>query len=381
MPIRIASFNVENLFRRARVMNLATTAAARPILDDINALHDLLARTIYSDADKAAIKALLEKHNVEREELRPFFIQQVREKLYTLAKVQPAKMTLISRIKAGGRGDWDGWIELERELVSEKAIENTARVIETVNADVLCLVEAESRPALVEFDRRFLKSSRRYGRKMLIDGNDPRGIDVSLLSRFEIREMRSHVDDALPHSVAEPERLSQAHFARDCAEYEVRLPGGKSLWVLCNHFKSRGYGSKAGNDLKRVREALRVKQILQRFDLATQFVAVCGDLNELPGSASLAPLLTGTPKLRNVFDKLPAGALRWTHRDDAVPSQNDQIDYLLVSEALFAKCEKVEIERRGIFRPGKPASERFDTVTSNTTAASDHAAVWAEFDL
>ena len=87
MPIRIASFNVENLFRRARVMNLATTAAARPILDDINALHDLLARTIYSDADKDAIKALLEKHNVEREELRPFFIQQVREKLYTLARV------------------------------------------------------------------------------------------------------------------------------------------------------------------------------------------------------------------------------------------------------------------------------------------------------
>ena len=36
-----------------------------------------------------------------------------------------------------GRSDWIGWFELKRAAVEETAIENTARVISAVNADVL----------------------------------------------------------------------------------------------------------------------------------------------------------------------------------------------------------------------------------------------------
>ena len=379
MNLRLATFNVQNLFRRAKVLNLDTTAAARAILDDIQRLNELLGKENYSAQDKADIKQLLMKHDVENEEKRSFFIQQVRGKLYSQKQGTPVGVTNISQIKADGRGDFDGWIELERELVSTAAIENTARVIQAVDADVLCAVEVESRPALVEFNERFLQPAKRYPHKMLIDGNDKRGIDVGLFSRFDIGDMRSHVDDALPKSAAEPNVASKARFSRDCAEFAVQLPGGRTLWVLCNHFKSRGFGNKADNDKKRERESAQVRKILGRFDLKKELVAVCGDFNELPSSASLAPLLGAMPDLRNVFDKLPAGADRWTHRDDA--SANEQIDYLLVSKPLFAVCTKVEIERRGVFRKSALATTRFLTVKGEKDAASDHAAVWAEFNL
>lgn len=119
-----------------------------------------------------------------------------------------------------------------------------------------------------------------------------------------------------------------------------------------NHFKSRGYGSKVSNDAKRKRRAETVAAILKQFDLKKQWVVVAGDFNELPNSDSLAPLLK-RPGLRNSLEKLPRSAERWTHRDDAVPSKNDQIDYLLVSDALWPHLRKVGIERRGIWPKAK----------------------------
>jgi hypothetical protein len=53
--------------------------------------------------------------------------------------------------------------------------------------------------------------------------------------RFLITRMNSHVDDLAPNG--------EGLFSRDCPEYEVALPGGKSLLVLVDHRKSKGYGT------------------------------------------------------------------------------------------------------------------------------------------
>ena len=52
-------------------------------------LNKLLAKATYSPQDKEDIKALLQKHDVENEEKRPFFIQQVRGKLYSQKQGTP----------------------------------------------------------------------------------------------------------------------------------------------------------------------------------------------------------------------------------------------------------------------------------------------------
>jgi len=369
--MRIATFNVENLFTRVRALN-ADTQKNQQVMEDVTRLQELIGKETYSPEDKAEMKQILERNNVEQEGKRNFFVQQIRGHLYTAAKQHPRGKTVISRIKADGRATWAGWIDFDRDMFDSAAVENTARVIAEINADVLCLVEIESRPAMVEFNKRFLKRKSRYPYKLLIDGNDPRGIDVGIFSRLEIGSLRSHVEDRIgAHEI----------FSRDCAEYEIILPNGKSLWMLCNHFKSRGYGSPANNDAKRLKQSMRVRTILERFDLKKDLVVVAGDFNELPDSASLAPLLTQTAHLRNAFEKLAADADQWTHRDDV--RKNKQIDYLLLSDPLFNACEKIGVERRGIFSKTNFSGKypHFDTIKSEAAQASDHAAVWVDFAL
>ena len=66
MRMRITTYTVENLFRHARVLNLNATAAARPILDDVQRLNELLSRATYWLKDKEEIKHWLQMRVAER---------------------------------------------------------------------------------------------------------------------------------------------------------------------------------------------------------------------------------------------------------------------------------------------------------------------------
>ncbi len=73
---------------------------------------------------------------------------------------------------------------------------------------------------------------------------------------------------------------------------------------------------------------------------------------------------------------------RWTYHYDG----NSQIDFILVSEPLQKGCKRAGVERRGIFDAAKYSNGKvtaWPEVQDNgpTAAASDHGAVWAEFDL
>ena len=104
---------------------------------------------------------------------------------------------------------------------------NTARVMREVEADVLAVVEAESRPVLARFNAAF-------HHVMVIDGNDERGIDVGIVTgrKFPIGIMRSHVDDRLPNG--------ETVFSRDCPEFTLETPGGKKLVVMVNQLQKQG---------------------------------------------------------------------------------------------------------------------------------------------
>jgi endonuclease/exonuclease/phosphatase family metal-dependent hydrolase len=362
MPLRIATFNVNNLFKRAALLQLeGFSLQSAAVLDDIVKLQQLLAKPNYTGTTASDIKDLLTKYDFHKNTKKPWFtINEMRGRLFRV-KQNPARIELV----AAKRADWVGGIELVRELVPVASTDNTARVIQAVRPDVLCVVEAEDRTTLDQFNDKVLKLFHSpFAHNMLIDGNDDRGIDVGLYTNFELGAIHSHIDDTYMSS-GRQYRI----FSRDCPEYEVRLPNGKSLWVLCNHLKSQGYGTPASNNKKRKRQADRVRELLGRFDLKVEFVAVAGDLNDKPDSAPLADLLA-TPHLFDVLDSPLLGDPRWTY------GGNQQLDYLLVSKALKDHLAAVGIEQRGIFRPGC-----FPEVTSKATQASDHACVWAEFNL
>ena len=364
MSIRIATYNFNNLFTRAKLLQAeGMSAESAAVLEDVQQLSNLIAQDSYEGEVGDKIIELLTKYNFHKNGNEYFTINEIKGKLFSKKR----DGTLVLRAK--GRQDWVGGVRLASELVDGTSTINTGRVIAAAKPDVLCAVEVEDRSALEEFNQTVLGSlGFEFPHEMEVEGNDKRGINVGLCCKYEIRSIRSHVDDEYTTAGGKQEKI----FSRDCAEYEVVLPDGESLWVLCNHLKSQGYGTTASNDAKRARQAERVHQLLSRFDLEKDLVAVVGDFNANVTSHSLDALLQ-TPNLIDVLQWEHYTEPRWTYEDG-----KSQLDYLLVSKALFNKLEEVGIERRGIF---KRNNLHFPEVTSKVTQASDHALVWAQFAI
>jgi hypothetical protein len=51
--MRLATFNVVNMFERASIMNLPTWVEGRAVLEDFSRLNDLINKETYSADDKA----------------------------------------------------------------------------------------------------------------------------------------------------------------------------------------------------------------------------------------------------------------------------------------------------------------------------------------
>lgn len=375
--MRIASYNVNNLFSRAEVMALDDWGANQEVLEDVRRLNIELAKDRYNDATKDRIKDILEKYEFDNrnKRSRPFDVIRTRKSLFSVSRQGEI------RIKASGRNAWVGWVELSRSVASDVSVQNTAEIIRQVDADVIVLVEVEDRIVLDQFDWSFLRPLQAaYPHNMLIDGNDGRGIDVCILSRLPIRSMRSHIDDQAQDDNGQPLSYRNGEpvliFSRDCPEYEIGLPDGRSLWVLPNHFKSKGYGSQASNDARRTAQSSQVKEIVGTLRASGQeLYVVAGDLNDVPDSVPLRPV-TREAGLIDVLAHRPE-AERWTYKGGG------QIDYLLLSPGLADRMTDSGVNRRGIYsRNGFGGTvEVLPTVKGLRDQASDHGAVWADINL
>src|SRR5437867_5101906 len=108
--LRIATFNAENLFDRAKVFNL-----------DWNKGHGIL--TAAADLQRELDRATLDKGK----------IGALLKKVKGYAKINEVRGKWSSA-KSGK--EFQGWVELTREKVTDKAQRNTARVIKMLNADI-----------------------------------------------------------------------------------------------------------------------------------------------------------------------------------------------------------------------------------------------------
>jgi endonuclease/exonuclease/phosphatase family metal-dependent hydrolase len=372
--MRLASFNVENMFERATIMNLTTWEEGRQVLEDFAALSDLIQKQQYSQNDKDNILEIMKRHKglSTTGESKHIRLNEIRGRL-----LKKKRQNTGVEIAVNGRDDWIGWFELKRETIKEAAIENTARVISEVNSDVFCMVEVENRIVANRFNDTVIPKvgGQKYDHVMLIDGNDDRGIDVGVMTRqsFDIKSIVSHVDDT--------DALGRI-FSRDCAEYEITTPSGNRLLVLVNHFKSKGFGSQQANDAKRRRQAKRVREIYeQRMNEGFDFIAIAGDLNDTPDREPLKPLLGHGLNLIDIMQhpNFTGDGREGTHGNG---TKDHKLDYILMSPQLASKVEAGGIERRGVWG-GKNGDlfPHFPQIKTAKDAASDHAALWAELDV
>lgn len=371
--MRLATFNVENMFERTKAMNLSTWAEGKGVLEDFKRLNELIQEENYTEDIKAELLDIMNRHKglVAKKESKFIILRDIRGRFLYKPKDMPAE------IAANGRGDWIGWFELLKEPVTETATENTGRVIGLLKADVLCVVEAEDRIGLKRFNKGVLPIVEvpPFEHIMLIDGNDDRGIDVGIMTRkgFDITRMISHVDDEDNVGIV---------FSRDCAEYEIKTSQGNTLLVIANHFKSKGYGKPAESAAKRLRQAERVRAIYEeRVKEGYEYVAVLGDLNEIPDGDPLDPLIRNGSTLMDVMvhPKFKGDGRPGTHGNG---TKSAKLDYILMSPKLSQKVVECGIERSGVWG-GKNGTlfPHLPTIKKEVDAASDHAALWVEAEI
>lgn len=196
----------------------------------------------------------------------------------------------------------------------EAKLARVGAVLRRLDADAVMLQEVENLPLLERLAQGPL-AGLGY-RAYLIEGRDPRGIDVGLLSRLPVEALRSHLDD----------RAADGGFlwARDLLE--AHLGGAaRPIVLLGAHLASR---LDPAADARRAQQAARAREIMAAVQAETPgaLVVLLGDLNDLPGSAPLAALL-GDRALADLGATLPQeGAWTWWGG-----GAEERIDYALLA--------------------------------------------------
>ena len=387
--VRIASFNVENLFSRPKALELPTSQP-NPYLAAYRSVNDLMAHPIYTAADKAQmVQDLLTLEVYYRNDQHAIRKNPTRDPNWAWLRMnrgkfdrQPEDKTKDVEIIATGRADWIGWVELAKETADEVGTRMTAQVIKDVNADIQAFVEVEDRPTLVRFNEEILGGlfTAKLDHVMLVDGNDDRGIDVGLMTKagFDIQTIRSNVD------VPDPGATGEQLFSRDCADYEIRVGAGKTIRLLVNHFKSQS----GGGGGKRQRQSQGVRDIVDGLVGAGTDVIVVGDFNEGPPAVGQLPvnltkLFEAGGPLTNLWDLPP-------FQDGGKPGTFDtcsirnRLDYILLSPGLVPKVTGGGVWRCGLWgdRKTRPTAwQTYPEITVGHEQASDHAAIYVDLNL
>jgi endonuclease/exonuclease/phosphatase family metal-dependent hydrolase len=209
----------------------------------------------------------------------------------------------------------------------QSKITRLGTALRILEADVVALQEVENLALLERLNTEQL-SELGYNEVRLTEGNDPRGIDVALLSRFEVIEEESHRHDTFPGVDGDTTTYG---FSRDCPVITLQPGPGLRVFLLINHLRS-SYGDNDAEALaRRQAQAQRVREIAD--ELLQQHpgahLVVMGDLNDRPSSRTLELIIQGSPPLLDLLTLVPA-----EERYTTSWSNRPQFDYLLVSPAL-----------------------------------------------
>lgn len=283
--------------------------------------------------------------------------------------------------------------KLKPRTIAEAQRKNTGAAILAARPDILAVCEIENLTTLRLFNAKYLDNY--FDRVVLIDGNDPRGIDVGLLVRrslkADILSIRSHADDAAAGGFLSTTnmldmkgRVGKASFSRDCLEVDIDV-GKAKLTFLVNHFKAQELKTDGTDSTteKRRGQAERAATIAKRARAAGRSPIVLGDLNKDIAGAhyddSINPVAKSTV-LVNPVKHLPADA-RWTHYFSSDRSVS-QLDYVLLDKGLDAAVQGVEIFRGGLTKGCKQyTGPRVGTIATDNLEASDHCPLSIDLDV
>ena len=273
---------------------------------------------------------------------------------------------------------------LVRAKKSEDTQEIARRIKQVMNADVLAVQEVEHIEILKLFNQEHLKNL--YPHVVLVEGNDPRLIDVGILSKLPIGAIVSH--QAATHKDNPSERV----FSRDLLQVEILDQSRRKLFTIYNtHLKSHyvpfdqdPVQGTIENNARRRQQAETVGEIIGKMERSDARYILTGDMNDPPDSEFLQPMLTVDNRplinaLANPTETRPAKAETagqgpgpqtpaWTHRYNPPGPEFPEYrlyDHIWVSQALSNRFTNPTIERR----------------TKHGGDGSDHDPAWIDLEL
>lgn len=236
-----------------------------------------------------------------------------------------------------------------------------AQRIREMNVDVLAVQEVEDITTLRLFATEDLAGMYRY--TVLVEGNDPRLIDLGLLSKLPIGGITSW------QHVVHPEEPGRPVFSRDLLEVEMlNHARTRRLFTLYNnHLKSHyvpydedpDEGAYRANTRRRRQAETVARVVASRMRPSSPYI-VLGDMNDSPHSPYLAPLVHApglglVNALANPTETRPAkpddpppSNPSWTHRYRArgEPPRYDLFDQIWLSPSLARRQTGAWIHRR-----------------------------------
>lgn len=197
------------------------------------------------------------------------------------------------------------------------------KVLNQIDADILVLVEVENKAVLDDLNQTELGG--KYSASSLIDGNDYRGVDIGVLSKYPIDSVVSHKDEGFPLNGTQGPNY---YYSRDCPEIHIRF-NGRNMVFLGTHLKA-----KSNDDpIKRLAEAQHTRAIadsLAKQD-PTRAIAILGDFNDTPDSPPYVAIVgSGASKYTDATLSI-AAADRWSYN---FQGKLELIDYQFVNTIL-----------------------------------------------
>jgi endonuclease/exonuclease/phosphatase family metal-dependent hydrolase len=241
---------------------------------------------------------------------------------------------------------------VESTTAYQNHLDAIASVISALDPDVAILTEVENQSTLDDLNA---KLGNAYVASVVVEGNDPRGVDIAGLSKIAFSDVVSHKDDMFTQEGLPAPTYT---FARDAVEFHLSFEG-QDIVLVGVHYRSKGPPDDAD---KRLAEAQRSRAIADELLAgdANLAVAVLGDFNDLPGSPPYAAVAGTDPLFVDAAASVPE-ADRWTFD---FMGAHELIDHQMSNPKLFGRLDTGSV-----------------TIVRNTDvgSASDHAPMMATY--
>lgn len=265
----------------------------------------------------------------------------------------------------------------------EAHVAEVANVLGALDADIVVLQEVEHQAILGAV---VAELGSDYVFHQVIDANDPRGIDVAVISKIEPDDVISHQQDLFAKlcyvegdcnateycdpgdgviiGQCQPDNMNEMspryRFARDALEIRLTF-NGRRLVLIGVHYKSK----ESDDPDKRLAEAQRARTIADSITTEDPEAGliILGDFNDLPDSPALKWSLGSDPVVyQNVTDAVPQ-ADRWTFN---FQGNLELVDHQLANALAYDMLDQTSV--RIVHGP-------------EAEAASDHAPIIATYDV